>query len=139
MLALADFFRLPLVALREIAVRQEWDARTLEYDREQIQKKVRGELDLPPEFVRKRSILLDKTLALVEKGLAQVESAVANKKKSGMDFAKLLDITLHYQDRLYDAHGSSGKSDATADWDLSKLTDEELAVLDKIRGKCVSR
>lgn len=139
LLELADYFRLPLVQLREVAIRNDWEARTAEYDQEQIQKRVRGELDAPPEFVRKRSILLDNTLALVQRGLEQVGKDVSGGKKSNIDFAKLLDITLHYQDRLYDVHGPSGKTDATSDWDLSKLSEEELAVLDKIRRKCVNR
>lgn len=134
----AEFMGCPTEEVRRVAARWDWEERAREYDLSHVGKKMRGEVATPEELALRRRKLLSDNLDMLEEAVSLVKEQVRSGKAPRMDLAKLLDVTLHYQDRALEAEGGMEER-LGQDWNLDSLSDEELELLTVLQKKASRR
>lgn len=129
----ARFLQGDLSEVLLMAARYRWESRAREYDLSTLGKRLRGEVETLEELsLRKRKLFAD-NLDLIEEVVSLVRAEVAQGKVPKMDLAKLLDVTLHYQNEVNETGQREGE--VGEGWDLTELSDTELETLEALRKK----
>jgi hypothetical protein len=117
-----------------LAKRWKWEERAREFDLTTLGKRMRGEVETPEELKLRRRKLLSANLDMLEETLSLVRAQVAAGQTPKMDLAKLLDVTLHYQDRALEEMAPVEKTLGES-WDLSGLSEAEFTLLESLQNK----
>lgn len=140
--------------VEEISKRREWTARARAYDDHCMAKVVDGQLDTLEDMRKRQNKTVDRAMSLLDAGLDAIQDAMNAKPSVGcetcakyskldalsvarLDLPRLMDMVCHYQNLL---HGEKTGNEVVHhefgdDWDLSKLDDEDLRHLMRIKAK----